>query len=116
MEKYNFENMAHHAADMVRKAIQSFVTRNRHLADEVREMDEDVDAMHRLVFKRVAEGMKQPGADTDQLIAVLSISRYIERMADHATRIALEVIYLVTGEIERHTDGSFEKIIQSLSD
>jgi phosphate transport system protein len=116
IDKYDFDTMGGHASDMVRKSIQAFVTRDRYLADKVCKMDEDVDAMHRLVFKRVAEGMKQPGSDTDQLIAVLSISRYIERMADHATRIALEVIYLVTGEIVRHSEGSFEKLIQSLKD
>jgi phosphate transport system protein len=116
MDKFDFEKMGRHAGEMVRKSIEAFVLRDRHLADRVREMDEDVDAMHRLVFKKVAEEMKQVSSNTDQLLAVLSISRYIERMADHATRIALEVIYLVTGEIVRHSEGSFEKLIQSLKD
>lgn len=116
IDKYNFEKMGLHAGDMVKKSIDAFIQRDRYLADTVCRMDEDVDGMHRLVFKKVAEEMKQPGSNTDQLLAVLSISRYIERMADHATRIALEVIYLATGEIVRHTEGSFEKLIQSLKD
>jgi phosphate transport system protein len=45
--------------------------------------------------------------NVDQLSAALSISRYIERMADHASRIANEVIFLVTGEIVRHREGFF---------
>jgi phosphate transport system protein len=55
----------------------------------------------------VKKAMKRGTSNTGELLAVLSVSRYIERMADHATRIALEVIYLVTGEIVRHGDGIF---------
>lgn len=113
-EKYDFEAMGHASGEMVRKSIQAFIRRDRPLADQVRMLDEDVDAMHRLVFKKVAEEMRSAAANTDELLAVLSISRYIERMGDHATRIALEVIYLVTGEIVRHSDGAFEKLIQYL--
>jgi phosphate transport system protein len=116
MDRYEFEKMGNFASDMVSKSIKAFVNRDRPLADEVCQLDEDVDVMHRLVFRKVAEAMKVEGANTEQLLAVLSVSRYIERLADHATRIALEVIYLVTGEIVRHSEDTFEKLIQSLKD
>jgi phosphate transport system protein len=116
MERYEFEKMGNLAANMVKRSIEAFVNRDRQLADKVCDMDEDVDAMHRVVFKKVSDAMKACNTDTEQLLAVLSVSRYIERMADHATRIALEVIYLVTGEIVRHNEDSFEKLIQSLKD
>lgn len=116
MEGYEFEKMGGVASQMVRKSLEAFINRDRHLAAEVCKSDEEVDAMHRLVFKRVGEAMKQDGSNTDQQLAVLSVSRYIERMADHATRIALEVIYLVTGEIVRHGEDSFEKLVRSLRD
>jgi phosphate transport system protein len=116
MDRYEFDRMGQVAGDMVRKSIDAFVKRDRHLADEVCKSDEQVDTMHRLVFRQVAEVMKKDGSNTEQLLAVLSVSRYIERMADHATRIALEVIYQVTGEIVRHSDDAFEKLIQSLRD
>ncbi|AOS83837.1 phosphate transport system regulatory protein PhoU [Chlorobaculum limnaeum] len=116
MERYEFEKMGILSASMVRKAIEAFINRDRPLADKVCAMDEEVDTMHRSVFKKVADAMKACNTDTEQLLAVLSVSRYIERMADHATRIALEVIYLVTGEIVRHSDDTFEKLIQSLKD
>lgn len=116
MDRYEFEKMGNLAADMVTRAISAFVNRDRPLADQVCQLDEDVDVMHRLVFRKVAETMKTEGANTEQLLAVLSVSRYIERLADHATRIALEVIYLVTGEIVRHSEDTFEKLIQSLKD
>jgi phosphate transport system protein len=116
LDSFDFETMGHHAGDMTLKAIEAFITRDRILADRVVAMDEEIDAMHSAVFKKVARQMKDSDADIDQLIAALSISRYIERMADHATRIAGEVIYLVTGEIARHTDSGYEKLIQSLKD
>lgn len=116
MARYEFEKMGAATGGMVKKSIDAFVSRDKQLAEKVCSMDEDVDAMHRFVFKKVAEAMKSGTTNTEQLLAVLSVSRYIERMADHATRIAQEVIYLVTGEIVRHSDDTFEKLIQSLKD
>lgn len=116
MERYDFEKMGKLAGSMVKQSIEAFVKRDKQLADKVCLMDEDVDALHRFVFKQVSDAMKNSNTDAEQLLAVLSISRYIERMADHATRIAREVIYLVTGEIVRHNEDSFEKLIQSLQD
>lgn len=113
---FDFEAMGRIAGEMTTKSIKAFVDRDRFLADKVTAMDEEIDAMHSAVFKKVANLMKDPAANVDQLIALLSVSRYIERLADHATRIANEVIYLVTGEIVRHSDSSYEKLIQSLRD
>ena len=48
--------------------------------------------------------MKSQDADVEKLADALSISRYIERMADHASKIAQEVIYMVSGEIAHHKD------------
>lgn len=116
MDRYEFEKMGRVAGNMVMNSIEAFIDRDKHLADQVCKSDEEVDTIHRLVFRKVAEAMKIEGSNTDQLLAVLSVSRYIERMADHATRISLEVIYLVTGEIVRHSEDTFEKLIQSLKD
>ena len=112
LDSFEFENMGLHAGEMVKKSIEAFVTKNRMLADQVCALDEEIDVMHRKVFKKVTSLMKSPDSDVDQLIAALSISRYIERMADHATRIAHEVIYLVTGEIVRHKDGFYDNLIE----
>jgi phosphate transport system protein len=113
LESFEFENMGIHAGEMVKKSIEAFVSKDRTLAGQVNTMDEVIDSIHRKVFKRVASLMKSPDSDSDELIAALSISRYIERMADHASRISNEVIFLVTGEIVRHTEWSYEKLINS---
>ncbi len=116
LESFDFENMGIRAGDMVKKSIKAFVSKDRMLADQVCALDEEVDVMHRLVFKKVTALMKGSDSDVDQLIAALSVSRYIERMADHASRIANEVIFLVTGEIVRHRGGFYEKLIESLKE
>ncbi len=116
LESFEFETMGTRAGEMVRKSIEAFVKRDRILADEVCALDEQIDIMHRKVFREVTRMIKFQGSESDELIAALSISRYIERMADHATRIAHEVIYLVTGEIVRHKDSSYEKLIESLKE
>ncbi|TLU83074.1 MAG: phosphate signaling complex protein PhoU [Chlorobium sp.] len=107
----DFETMGVHAGEMVRKSIEAFVQRDRTLAEEVCMLDEAIDMKHRKIFKQVTEMIKFQGSETDELIAALSISRYIERLADHATRIAHEVIYLVTGEIVRHKECSYESFL-----
>ncbi|NTW99605.1 MAG: phosphate signaling complex protein PhoU [Geobacteraceae bacterium] len=115
-ELFAFEKMGRRAGEMVQNSIEAFVSKDRIHADHVCALDEEVDVMHRSVFKKVTALMKESGSDIDQLIAVLSISRYIERMADHASRIAKEVIFLVTGEIVRHRGGFYEKLIESLKE
>ncbi|MEI7934306.1 MAG: phosphate signaling complex protein PhoU [Chlorobiaceae bacterium] len=113
LESFEFENICMHAGEMVKKSIEAFVSRDSILARQVSAMDEDIDSIHRKVFKRVTSLMKKPDSDVDQLIAALSISRYIERMADHATRIANEVVFQVTGVTVRHSEWSYEQLITS---
>ncbi|NMW18641.1 MAG: phosphate signaling complex protein PhoU, partial [Chlorobiaceae bacterium] len=108
LEMFAFEKMGVHAGAMVKQSIEAYIARDRNLAEEVCALDEEVDVMHRAAFKKVTRLMKTADANVDELIAALSISRYIERMADHATRIAREVIYLVTGEIVRHKGDFYE--------
>ena len=115
LESFEFETMGVQAGVMVKRSIEAFVSKDRNLADEVCALDEEIDVMHRAAFKKVTKLMKSPEANVDELIAALSISRYIERMADHATRIAREVIYLVTGEIVRHKGDFYENLLESLN-
>ena len=116
LESFEFENISMHAAEMVNKSIEAFVSKDSVLALRVSAMDDAIDSIHRKVFKRVTALMKSPYSDIDQLIAALNISRYIERMADHAARIAHEVVFLVTGKIVRHAEWSYEPLIAASHD
>ncbi|TLU83621.1 MAG: phosphate signaling complex protein PhoU [Chlorobium sp.] len=99
LELLEFELMFTLASDMVKKSIDAFVLQDRNLADQVCAQDDEVDAMHHTAVNKVTALMKTADADVNQLINALSVSRNIERVADHASKIAQEVIYLVTGEL-----------------
>jgi phosphate transport system protein len=65
-------------------------------------MDDEVDDIHRQAYGLIRDEMK---AHPDELIFLMNyylISRHLERIADHATNVAEEVIYLIEGEIVRH--------------
>jgi phosphate transport system protein len=58
--------------------------------------------MNRAMYDTVKDGIQTRSADANVLLHLLSVSRHLERIADHATNIAEEVVYVVTGDIVRH--------------
>jgi phosphate transport system protein len=67
-------------------------------------MDDDVDSIHRQVYQLIRNEMAHHPDQMAFLINFYLISRHLERIGDHATNIAEEVIYLIEGEIVRHAD------------
>ena len=65
-------------------------------------MDDEVDAIKEQAYDRVKKAMEEHPDKIGYLINLFLISRHLERLADHATHIAEEVIYLIEGEIVRH--------------
>jgi phosphate transport system protein len=98
----NFEGMAETARDMLRKALDALVNMDIKLAREVLAADDEVDAINREMFVQVQNGIREQPEQTECLIHLLSAARHLERVADHATNIAEDVIYMVDGEIVRH--------------
>jgi phosphate transport system protein len=99
------ERLAHMTAvttDMVRKSLDSFVHRNPDSARAVIRLDDEVDADNRQIIAWIGEQMKHSPDRVLPGIAMFSAIRHLERIADHATAIAEDVIYLVEGEIVRH--------------
>jgi len=64
-----------------------------------------VDALHRRMYDWALETIQRDPIDAPALLDALAVSRYLERIADHATNIAEDTIYLFTGEIVRHRDS-----------
>jgi phosphate transport system protein len=94
--------MATLAADMVRKSLQSFIDANAELARSVLLMDDAVDAMNRAAYKALTKVMEEQSHLAPQALSALMISRSLERVADHATNIAEDVIFWVQGADVRH--------------
>ena len=94
--------MAQKVQVMVKKSLDSLVNMDVELAREVCASDDEIDDLHRRMFELLQAQMKKTPDAIDALIPLLSISRYLERIADHATNIAEDVIYSVQGDIVRH--------------
>jgi phosphate transport system protein len=96
------ERMSTKATDMVHDALDAFVDLDVALAREVCLSDEEVDKLNRQVIDELYETMQSQPESIEAALNVFSVSRHVERIADCATNIAEDVIYLVEGEIARH--------------
>jgi phosphate transport system protein len=72
------------------------------LARQIREEDDAVDEARLQIRQRVLRGIKDDPEEVENLLRINSVSKHIERIADMATNIAEDVIYMVEGEIVRH--------------
>jgi phosphate transport system protein len=90
--------MATLAQEMVRKSLDAFVQRDPDLARAVIEGDDEVDNLRDQVFRELLTYMMADTATIPRALALILISRNLERIADHATNIAEDVIYIVRGE------------------
>jgi phosphate transport system protein len=99
---FDFAGMADKTKLMLKKSLDALVNMNAREAWEVCAMDDEVDAINRRMYEQVQEGIRERPDQMHSLIHCLSTSRHLERIADHATNIAEDVIYMVAGEIVRH--------------
>jgi phosphate transport system protein len=94
--------MATLSAEMVRKSLQSFIEGDADMARAVLAMDDAVDAMNKAAYKALTKVMEGESYLAPQALNALMISRALERVADHATNIAEDVIFWVEGDDVRH--------------
>lgn len=97
--------MATLAQEMVRESLEAVVNGDPALARRVREEDDAVDESRQRVRKMVLAGIKAEPERVESLLRINSVSKHIERIADMATNIAEDVIYMVEGDIVRHRAG-----------
>jgi len=99
---FDFSLMAEKAAAMFRLSLDALVNLDLDLAFKVLTLDDEVDQMHRELYDRIKEVMSRNPDYVGYLINLYTTSRHLERVGDHSTNIAEEVIYLIEGEIIRH--------------
>ena len=95
--------MAEHAQRMVKEALDAFVHRNVDLAWKVIHDDDFIDGLTHQIFRELVSFMLEDPHTITRAIRITFVSKYLERIADHATNIAELVVYLVQGKIIRHT-------------
>lgn len=94
--------MAVKAQQMVKESLDALVNSDSLLARRVRDADDEVDEMRRLVQQFCESQIAAHPEKTELIMRLLSVSRHLERLADLATNVAEDVIYMVEGEIVRH--------------
>jgi phosphate transport system protein len=99
--------MAATVSGMVRRALEAFVTANAELAEAILKMDDIVDRMDDDIFIALVDKMHVSPDITRQALDALLVSRNLERVADHATNIAEDVIFWVRGADVRHGGDHF---------
>ena len=97
--------MAALAADMVRRSLQSFIDARPEAADQVLKMDDLVDNMNRDIHAAMVDYMQRVPEALQQALDALLIARNLERVADHGTNIAEDVIFWIKGADVRHHFG-----------
>jgi phosphate transport system protein len=95
--------MAEKAQRMVKESLDAFVARDTELARRVCAEDAEVDALKEQIFRELLTFMMEDARTIPRAIRLILISRFLERLADHATNIAEMVIYLVDAKMVRHT-------------
>jgi phosphate transport system protein len=106
----DFRGMAEQAQSMLRKSLDALVSMDPGLAQAVRVWDDELDTINRKMLAQVQDGIRANPEYIEQLIHHLLIARHLERIADHATNIAEDVIYLTEGEIVRHKYLDYEAL------
>ena len=95
--------MAEQAQRMVKESLDAFVARDTALARQVCGEDSEVDLLKEQIFRELLTFMMEDPRTIPRAIRLILISRFMERVADHATNIAEMVVYLVEGKMVRHT-------------
>ena len=99
---FDYAGMAEKAQAMLHKSIDALIELDVKLAYAVIDADDEVDAMKRDAYAQIAECMGRTPRLLILYTHLLGISRHIERIADHASSIAEDIIYLIEGRIIRH--------------
>ncbi len=99
----DLRQMAKYTQQMVKESLDAFVNRNGELARKVCKDDDKVDQLNHQIFHELLALMLEEHYSITQAIRISFISKYLERIADHATNIAELVVYLIEGKIIRHT-------------
>jgi phosphate transport system protein len=91
--------------EMVKVSLDSLVNRDPKMARQVCERDDEVDNLNDQIIRELISYMLEDRANIKRALDLILVSRYLERIADHATNVAEDVIYMVEGKDIRHSRG-----------
>ena len=94
--------MGDYAAMMIRSSIQALIEGDPHVAEAVLDMDDEIDRMNRVAQTELTRVIQDRPSDATQALQAIIVCRNLERVADHATNIAADVIFWIRGADVRH--------------
>jgi phosphate transport system protein len=94
--------MGEYAGTMIRSSIQALIEGDAHVAESVLDMDDEIDRMNRVAQIGLTRVIQDGPSATRQALQAIIVSRNLERIADHATNIATDVIFWIRGADVRH--------------
>jgi phosphate transport system protein len=100
--EFDYEDMASKTQIMLKKALDSLVNLDAKLAREVLNSDDEIDELNRVAFKAGQNAIRHNVENLNCIMHLVLIPRHLERIADLATNIAEDVIYMIDGDIIRH--------------
>ncbi len=100
---FRLGEMADKAQVLLKRVLDAFVNLDVAAARQVRTADSEIDAINRETYQQVKKAIVENPASFEPLLQIMHIARHLERIADHATNIAEDLIYLIEGRIVRHT-------------
>jgi phosphate transport system protein len=101
-ELIDIPRMADIAQSMLRDALDAYVRRDVTLAQSVLDRDDELDMLKTLVFRELLTHMLRDPATIEPSLDLVLISRHLERVGDHATNVAEDVIFMVSAKDVRH--------------
>jgi len=104
-ELIDIPRMAQIAQDMLRDALDAFVRRDMTLAEAVLDRDDELDTLKTLVFRELLDHMLKDTTTIEPSLDLILVSRHLERIGDHATNVAEDVIFMVSARDVRHHAG-----------
>jgi phosphate transport system protein len=98
----DFAAMGEFAGRMIRSAVQALLDGDARLADSIREMDDEIDRMNRRAHDDLLKLIEEKPQFTRQAMSAILVAKHLERIADHASNIATDVIFWIRGADVRH--------------
>jgi phosphate transport system protein len=98
----DFAAMGEFAGQMIRTALQALLDGDARLAESVREMDDEIDRMNRRAHNDLLKLIEEKPQFTQQAMSGILVAKNLERIADHASNIATDVIFWIRGADVRH--------------
>ncbi len=102
LDRFNFREISTLASRMIKDAIDAFITSDADLARRTIDSDDTVDALERTLFRTVLNEIKIHPELAEPEVQLLYLLRHIERIGDHATNIAEDVVFMVEAKLIKH--------------